>query len=253
VVVDFNDLGGGSQSLCDADGGGQKASALFTSNGYPLTYAQRQPGYVCRVSGVPTSDPCVNTSPASAYWGLWWSDGKNGKWTYSALGVQSLTIPAGGSVAFAWDDVDGSVQPSVTPPKQAASPSPSASASASPTRTPTPTPTTTPTRTPKPTPTPTVVTTTVAPSGSASATPTETPTPTESGSPSDSASASASASGSPSTNASAIASPPGAGDAAPTAAETAEPHSLPLWVPLAAIAALFVGAAAYVLRRRNRA
>ena len=73
VVVDFKGLGGGAQSVCDPSGGGTQASTLFTRNGFDLTYAQRQPGYVCRVEAVPASDPCVNTSPASAYWGLWWS------------------------------------------------------------------------------------------------------------------------------------------------------------------------------------
>ena len=77
---------------------------------------------MCRVEAVPASDPCVNTSPANAYWGLWWSDGRTGTWSYSSLGVTSLKIPAGGSVAFAWDDVDGSVKPASRRPKVAATP-----------------------------------------------------------------------------------------------------------------------------------
>ncbi len=63
VVVDFNSLGGGVQGACVNRGG--RASSLFTSAGFPLKYAQRQPGFVCRVSGVPTSDPCTNTAPAT--------------------------------------------------------------------------------------------------------------------------------------------------------------------------------------------
>ncbi len=39
---------------------------------------------------MPADDPCVNTPPADAYWGLWWSDGTTGKWTYSSLGAASL-------------------------------------------------------------------------------------------------------------------------------------------------------------------
>ena len=65
VVVDFNQLGGGVPAVC-APGGGT-ASTLFTQARFPLTYAQRQPGFVCRVSGVPTSDPCQNTAPEEAY------------------------------------------------------------------------------------------------------------------------------------------------------------------------------------------
>jgi hypothetical protein len=120
VVTDFNSLGGGVQGACVADGGGDAASSLFTSAGFPLTYAQRQPGFVCRVSGVPQSDPCVNTSPADAYWALWWSNGKDGRWTYSSLGVGSLKVPDGGYVAFSWDDVSTDAVPSYTPAVHAA-------------------------------------------------------------------------------------------------------------------------------------
>lgn len=135
VVVDPNQLGGGVSSVCVSGGGGQKASALFPSAGHPLTYAQRQPGFVCRVSGVPAEDPCINTSPANAYWGLWWTDGKGGGWVYSSLGASSLTIPDGGYVAFSWDESGGEATPSFTP---------AAHASPSPTPAPTPTPEPTP-------------------------------------------------------------------------------------------------------------
>lgn len=116
VVVDFQELGGGLQQVCDAGGGGERASALFPDNGFPLTYVQRQPGFVCRVSGVPEDDPCVNTPPADAYWGLWWSDGESGSWSYSSVGVGSLTIPEGGSVAFSWNGSASKSPPGAPPP-----------------------------------------------------------------------------------------------------------------------------------------
>lgn len=116
VVVDFQELGGGLQQVCDAGGGGQRASALFPDNGFPLTYVQRQPGFVCRVSEVPADDPCVNTPPADAYWGLWWSDGESGMWSYSSVGVASLTIPDGGSVAFSWNGSSTRSEPGAPPP-----------------------------------------------------------------------------------------------------------------------------------------
>ena len=131
VVVDFGSLGGGVQVACETDGGGRTASRLFPDAGHPLTYAQRQPGFVCRVSGVPASDPCVNTSPEDAYWGLWWSDGESGSWTYSSFGAGSLEVPDGGSVAFAWDDQPGQPRPGATPPvHRASSPEPSSGSSA---------------------------------------------------------------------------------------------------------------------------
>lgn len=115
VVVDFNDLGGGVQEICDASGGGEHAATLFTRNGYALTYVQRQPGFVCRINDVPAEDPCVNTPPADAYWGLWWSDGTTGTWSYSTLAAGSLKIPEGGYVAFSWNQGAGKDKPSSKP------------------------------------------------------------------------------------------------------------------------------------------
>ncbi|GAA5154158.1 hypothetical protein GCM10023340_37190 [Nocardioides marinquilinus] len=152
VIVDYNSLGGGVQGTCVTGGGGRTAASSFTAAGFPLRYAQRQPGFVCRVSNKPTSDPCVNTSPASAYWGLWWTNGKTGTWVYSSLGVTSLKVPNGGSVAFSWDDKAGNQPPTYPAPKtQRAEPEPSEEPTPTPDTTPTPDPT--PTRTPDPAPT----------------------------------------------------------------------------------------------------
>lgn len=117
VVVDFHQLGGGVQSVCDPDGGGRTAAALFVANGFPLDYVQRQPGFVCRVSGKPVDDPCVNTPPADAYWGLFWSKGDSGTWSYATLAAGSLKIPAGGSVAFSWQGSSSRTDPGVAPPR----------------------------------------------------------------------------------------------------------------------------------------
>jgi hypothetical protein len=138
VVVDFNSLGGGVQTSCVAGGGGDKASAIFGAAGHTLGRVQQQPGFVCRVDGLPSpeQEACVKTPPADAYWGLWWSNGTSGSWTYSTVGVDGLTIPDGGSVALSWDDVDGSAPPSATPPKAAAS-SPSSAPASSPAASPT--------------------------------------------------------------------------------------------------------------------
>ncbi len=125
VVVDFHELGGGLQQVCDAGGGGQKASALFPDNGFPLTYVQRQPGFVCQVSGAPADESCVNTPPPDAYWGLWWSDGESGTWSYSSVGVASLTIPDGGSVALSWNGSSTKSPPGAPPPQHQSGQEPS--------------------------------------------------------------------------------------------------------------------------------
>ena len=36
--------------------------------------------------------------PTNAYWGLFWSNGTSGTWAYASEGVDSLSVPAGGSV-----------------------------------------------------------------------------------------------------------------------------------------------------------
>src|SRR5580765_1111484 len=126
VVVDFHQLGGGVQAACDANGGGKIAATQLTGVGHQLTYVQSQPGFVCRVDGAPSSDPCVNTPPADAYWSLWWSDGKSGRWTYSSAGVGSLQVPDGGYVALSWQSGSDKATPRVTPAAHAsATPTPS--------------------------------------------------------------------------------------------------------------------------------
>jgi len=122
VVVDFHQLGGGVQTFCDAAGAGKTAWVQFGDAGHGLTDVQRQPGFVCRVDGVPASDPCVNTPPADAYWSLWWSDGKSGTWQYSSTGAASLKVPAGGYVALSWQQGSAKAAPGVTPTAHQSSP-----------------------------------------------------------------------------------------------------------------------------------
>lgn len=123
VVVDGRGLGRSLSSACDADGGGKTGSEIVPSVGYPIDYVQRQPGFVCRVSGAPASDPCVNTPPADAYWGLFWSDGKSGTWSYASTGITGLRIPAGGSIGLAWQDGSGRKVPGTAPPVASSAPS----------------------------------------------------------------------------------------------------------------------------------
>jgi hypothetical protein len=146
VVVDFHELGGGAQSACDANGSGKTALTQLTDVGRTLTYVQRQPGFVCRVDGAPASDPCVNTPPSDAYWSLWWSDGKSGRWTYASTGVGSLEVPDGGYVALSWQGGDSKAPPGVTPAAHASAPPPPtpSSPTPSPTRHPSSPPTATP-------------------------------------------------------------------------------------------------------------
>jgi hypothetical protein len=121
VVADFHGLGHPDVRSCDERGAGSTAAQLFRTAGLALTDVQRQPGFVCRVDGLPADDPCVNTPPASAYWSLWWSDATTEEWTYATVSAGSLEVPEGGSVALVWDDVAADLTPSVPPGTPAAS------------------------------------------------------------------------------------------------------------------------------------
>src|SRR3954447_4624741 len=128
VVVDFGSLGGGTRIGCDADGGGKVGSSIVPQAGFPVTYVASQPGFVCRVSGLPGADQedCGDTPPADAYWGLFWSDGKSAAWHYSGVGITALTIPEGGSIGLRWEDGGTRENPGAPPtPNPGTSPKPS--------------------------------------------------------------------------------------------------------------------------------
>ncbi|MFD1945432.1 hypothetical protein [Nocardioides aestuarii] len=115
VVVDFKQLGGGIDQACVSDQG--QADDLFVAAGHALENVQGQ-AFVCRVDGLPSADDesCARTPPANKYWGLWWSDGTDGAWTYSSQGAYSLDVPDGGAVAFAWNNTSTAAKPGVAPP-----------------------------------------------------------------------------------------------------------------------------------------
>ena len=281
VVVDHGALGGGVDQVCNPSGGGNAASSNFTGAGFALTYVQSQPGFVCRINGQPASAACVNTPPTNAYWGLFWSDGKSGSWSYASMGAGSLTIPDGGYVAFAWQ-TGSQNPPNVTPTPHASTPTPAPTPTPSPTSgggggsgggngnggggghgngggngsaTPTVKPSSKPPATSKPTVAPTATPSSLASdaatpdeaSESASASATEKPTvaPSDGALPSASGSTSAGTTSSESASTTPVDSPDASSDDAAGA--------LPAWVvPLVLLALAAGGGAAYVLRRRTR-
>ncbi|MBF4769152.1 hypothetical protein ISU10_15395 [Nocardioides agariphilus] len=240
VVVEPGGLGGGVQVACISSGGGRSADRLLKDAGHTLTYVQRFPGFVCRIDGLPADDPCVNTPPADAYWGLWWSDGKSGTWSYSSLGASSLEIPAGGYLAMVWDGSSGGVRPQTDPsPHRQASP------------TPTPTPTKKPTsQAPDPTATPTSVATSSQPPDSPSSSPT--PSTTKRPKPTTTATATPEPSD-PTTPASEEQTEAGAPvDGSVEAEPQSDDDGLPPWVaPVAVVVLLGAAGAVALVRRRS--
>ena len=57
----------------------------------------------------------MNASPTNAYWGLYWSNGKSGKWTYSSSGVGGTSVPNGGFLAFSWQNGGSADPPGAAP------------------------------------------------------------------------------------------------------------------------------------------
>lgn len=230
VVVDFHQLGGGLRQSCDPSGGGHSAARLFGDAGFSLTRVQTQPGFVCRVNGLPASDPCHSTPPADAYWALWWADATSGSWRYATMGVDSLDIPRGGYVALSWSTGSTAARPGVAPTRQVAAPAPSPTAS--------PSPTSTPARESAPA-TQSASSEPTAPASTAQVTTKRKGHST----PSASTSAAPSAPMSPAVTAA----------TAPAAADVADSDRLPAWVGPLGIASLFAVAGASVLLRRRGA
>ncbi|WP_051552149.1 hypothetical protein [Nocardioides sp. URHA0020] len=258
VVVDFHELGGGARTTCVRGGGGDLAADLFPAAGFSLTRVQSQPGFVCRVSGRPSAEaePCQRTPPADAYWGLWWSDGTSGSWTYASSGVDGLTIPDGGYVALSWSTGSRAV------PGPAAAPHPKATATPRPTSKPSAKPSKKPTRKP---PSTTSTTSTTAPGSVSQPTRTPddevgqmvpesaTPTPTTTSTPSTSATPTTTPTASPTPSGSASSSI-GPATAPVASSDPADPSDggLPTWVGPVVVVLLFgAGAAVAVVRRRG--
>jgi len=120
AVVDFNDgAGGGIATACNKVAGSKRAAAVFGATGFSMT---RNPDHsVCLVNSKPNGAKCGRLG--SEYWGLWWSDGKS-DWKYSQQGVDGLTVPKNGSVAWAWQGSSGQRKPGVAPPRIKSAPAP---------------------------------------------------------------------------------------------------------------------------------
>jgi hypothetical protein len=122
VVVDFRHFGGGIQRGCVAPGG---TGLQVLATVFGVTQVQREPGFVCRINGLPTEaqDACVNTPPSNAYWAYF--HGRAGSdWVYSAAGAATY-VPPPGTVegwAFGAGAPPGVSVASVLPAKVAPSP-----------------------------------------------------------------------------------------------------------------------------------
>lgn len=250
VVVDPNELGGGISAGCDGDGGsGDVAAKYFKDAGYTIEFTQASgmgSGFVCKVNGRPADGDCTQTN---AYWSLWWSDGKTGKWAYANRGVNSLHVPSGGYVAFSWHAGGGqATAPDVVPTPRAAAPKP------------TPTPSDPVKKPKKPNPSAKATPTKPSPSASASASPsasaTSSATPPETASPTAPSSTATSGAAPTDTSSSDLPSideiTDGPEASAPVNGDGDDDGGLPLWLGAGLVVIILGGAAAIpILRRRQ--
>ena len=174
VAVDFGHWGGPIVRGCSEQPA--DAMAAMHAAGF-LTAGDEANGsaFVCRIGlaskgssserPTPSSDPCVTTPPATAYWSFWYADAGQSTWAYSPTGAATFR-PAAGSVE-AWEF--GAGRPPAVPPARLRSHRPAAGTAPTTTA-----PTTTTTVSTAPTTTTTVGT---APTTTA----TTTPDPTSSG------------------------------------------------------------------------
>ena len=125
VVVDFQELGGGVNVVC-ASGPVSSGLDALTRAGISYRTAQRFPGFVCRIADRPATDPCVNASPASAYW-TYWIAAPGGTWCYATLGAGNRQPPPGTfeGWSFSLDKVAAKIPPPrFSPPAATTSPAP---------------------------------------------------------------------------------------------------------------------------------
>jgi hypothetical protein len=114
VVVDFSRLGGEVVVRC-APGDPPTGLAALRNAGFAVTGTQRWGlAFVCRIDGRPgpAADRCVNTPPASAFWGYWHAPPRRG-WSYSTVAAATFD-PEPGSVE-GWSFGPGA-PPGIAPP-----------------------------------------------------------------------------------------------------------------------------------------
>ncbi len=130
VVVQFPD---GHTEVGCAPGDPSSGYAALTAAGFDYKNVLNS-GFVCRINGQPSTDPCDRTPPASAYWAYFHAK-PGGSWSYSTSGGGYNPKP--GTVE-GWRFGDGD-EPTTPPPGSVAptpKPSPTPTASASATRQP---------------------------------------------------------------------------------------------------------------------
>lgn len=120
VVVDFGSFGG-TQTGCA--GAPPTGLAALSQAGFSVVQVTTQPGFVCRIDGVPPAqdDACVRTPPTTAYWSYWTAAPGARSWSYSTQGAASTHPEQGASEGWAFG---AGSPPAAAPPVNTAPPPP---------------------------------------------------------------------------------------------------------------------------------
>jgi len=117
VIIDFQELGRGITTRCVASPI-SSGFAVLTAAGINYQTATRSPGFLCKIAGMPSTDPCIQPSPTTAYWSYWLAN-RGGAWCYSSLGAGNILPPAGSVQGWSFSlnrtDSDAAA-PRATPP-----------------------------------------------------------------------------------------------------------------------------------------
>lgn len=113
VVVDFKDFRDEVLVRC-APAPVESGFDALRRVGLDVTPTQRQPGFLCRIAGLPADDACVNPPSADAYWSYWRAE-HGGQWTYSQYGPATPNPPPGPVEGWAFA-TGGDGPPRTAPP-----------------------------------------------------------------------------------------------------------------------------------------
>jgi len=121
-VVDYTNLGGIEQGC----GAGSIARAVLTSAGYSLAGGPGGPDTVCRVNGVPAAgEECWGRT--QDHWYIFVAR-QGGAWNAATVGIDSLRLKPGDSVALVWEGTTTQRSPGVAAAKPVTATKPSATA-----------------------------------------------------------------------------------------------------------------------------
>lgn len=107
VVADLTKFSGGKVIRRCATDAPKTAFAALESTGLKPAHGtgDGQTGpyqYLCRINGLPATDPCTGFVPNAPYWAFWVPDSANANWAYAQEGVDTYKPVNGVVIGFSF-------------------------------------------------------------------------------------------------------------------------------------------------------